>query len=377
VTTGADRPADSPSEGRPARRGRVAASLGLLAALAAGGVLLSVSPDDPPAPPPGRVGVAAAWPKAQLADIPGNLADGPVFQPVFFTDARTAVGTAPSPDGTQLRLLVRSADGSIRELRRMPIDAGSQFAAFTPDGDRLAWAETAAGGRTRMWIADLAAGGAARLLTADTGNALFFDSQYDMVIADGRLHWTSAGPGGSAVTEVRSVALTGGPVQVRREKGTWSLTAWPWLVDGFGDRTGTTRLRDTVRLRDVAVPSTGVELLTCTPTWCRVMIMDETGLARIEVMHPDGTARERVAGGGAAAALTDVMVLDRFEVISEAGPDSDLTGTERLLIFDIATRSTVDLAAEAQSAAYRGGVLWWSTGDQDNTVWHTIDLRTV
>jgi hypothetical protein len=24
----------------------------------------------------------------------------------------------------------------------------------------------------------------------------------------------------------------------------------------------------------------------------------------------------------------------------------------------------------------RGGVLWWSTGDVDDTVWHALDLRT-
>jgi hypothetical protein len=375
VTTGTGRPADVSPAGRPApvRRGRIAASVGLLAALAAGGALLA---NDPPDAPPGRVDAAAAWPQAQRADIAGNLADGPVFQPVFFIDARTAVGTAPSPDGAQLRLLVRAADGGVRELRRMPIDTGSQFAAFTPDGDRLAWAETSGGGGTRMWIADLAAGGPARQLTADTGDALFFDSQYDMVIADGRLHWTASGGGTTPVTEVRSVALTGGPVTVRKEPGTWVLTAWPWLADGFGDRTGTTRLRDMSGFRDVKVPSSGAELVTCTPTWCRLMVMNGEGVVRVEVMHPDGTGRERVAGGEAAAALTDVMLLDRFEVLSEARPDSDVTGSERLLVYDATTKGTVDLAAEAQSAAYRGGVLWWSTGDQDNTVWHTIDLRT-
>jgi hypothetical protein len=357
------------------RKRALGASLGLVAALGAGGALLAGSPDDQPAAPAGRLAASAAWPAAQQAEIPGNLADGPVWNPVFFLDARTSVGTAPDPSGEHLRLLVRAADGTVRELRRVRIDVGSQFAGFTTAGDLLAWAETAEGGRTGMWAADLRTGGAARRLTADAGKPLFYDSQNDMVIADGRLHWATAAAQ-DARTEVRSVALTGGPVAVRDEPGQWAMSAWPWLVDGFGDRTGTTRLRNMVTFKDVRVPSSGAELVSCSPAWCRVMVMQDGGLARIDLMRPDGTARVRAAGGAATSAITDVAVLDRFEVLSEAGPDSDLTGTERLLVYDIATRRTVDLTAAAQSAVYRGGVLWWSTGDQDNTVWHTIDLRT-
>ncbi|HET9517925.1 MAG TPA: hypothetical protein VFO77_09395 [Actinoplanes sp.] len=353
-------------------------ALGLVAALGATAVLLTSSPDDPPAAPAGPVAAAAAWPGAQRADLPGNLADGPVWNPMYFLDARTSVGTAPDAGGEQLRLLVRAADGAIRELRRMRIDAGSQFAGLTADGDVLAWAETAAGGRTSMWTVDLRTGTAPRRLTSDTGKALFYDSQYDLVIADGRLHWAAAANSATdPSTEVRSVALTGGPVAVREEPGEWAMSAWPWLVDGFGDRTGTTRLRNMVTFKEVKVPGSGAELVTCSPAWCRVLVMQGGGLARIDLMRPDGSDRVRAAGGTAAAAITDVAVLDRFEVLSETGPETDLTGTARLLVFDSATGGTVDLAPDAQSAAYRGGVLWWSTGDQDNTQWHTLDLRTV
>jgi hypothetical protein len=71
-----------------------------------------------------------------------------------------------------------------------------------------------------------------------------------------------------------------------------------------------------------------------------------------------------------------VVPLDRFAVLSEAGPDSDLTGTERLLVYDIATGRTVDVGAQVNGAFCRAGVLWWSTGDQDALAWHSIDLRT-
>jgi hypothetical protein len=37
----------------------------------------------------------------------------------------------------------------------------------------------------------------------------------------------------------------------------------------------------------------------------------------------------------------------------------------------------VDVAAGVDGAFSRAGVLWWSTGDQDSIVWHTLDLRTV
>ncbi len=377
MTARTDRPvaAVPPNRPVPGRRGRIAASIGLVGALAAGAALLTLTPHGDPPAVPGRAGPAVVWPGVQQAELPGNLPDGPVYNPVYFLDARRSVGTAPAPEGEHLRLLLRAADGGIRELRRMNIDANSQFTAFTADGDLLAWAETA-GGRTTLWTADLRTTAPARKLTDDTGNAIFFDSQYDMVIADGRLHWAAAAPGTKPVTEVRSVALGGGRVDVRAEPGTWALSAWPWLVNGIGDGTGTTRLLNLTTRRETTVPSTGNELVTCSAAWCRVVVVAGDGVARIDLMHPDGSGRVRAAGPAATAAITDVAVLDRFEVLAEAGPDADLTGTERLLVYDIASGRTADLAGAAQTAAYRGGVLWWSTGDQDTTLWHTIDLRT-
>jgi hypothetical protein len=389
TTTTEGPPAAPPTATDPRRHRRLGASLGLIGALAAGGTLLALSPDDHrPVAPPGRITASSAWPTAQQAELPGYLPDGPTFNPVFLLDARTAVGTAADPGGTHLRLVLRVADGTVRQLRRLPIDSNPQFTGFTADGDQLAWAETAQGGRTRMWAADLRTTAPARELTADTGKALFFDSQYDMVIAGGRLHWTAAAAVAAADaaaaadekeprTEVRSVALSGGAVDVRTEPGTWALSAWPWLVDGFAEQSGTTLLRNMVTLRDTRVRSSGNESVTCSPRWCRVMVTVGDGLARIDVMHPDGTARKRITGAAATAAVTDVAVLDRFEVLSEAGPDTDLTGAARLLVYDLATNRTIDVAGQATGALCRGGVLWWSTGDQDTTVWHTIDLRTV
>ena len=79
---------------------------------------------------------------------------------------------------------------------------------------------------------------------------------------------------------------------------------------------------------------------------------------------------------GSAARIPN-PALRPFEVLSEPRPDSDLTGTEALLIHDITTGRTVDVDAAVDGAFSRGGVLWWSTGDQDTIVWHTLDLRTI
>jgi len=357
---------------------RLPALAALTVALVAGGALLAYGPDRP-APGPGpdaRVALAVAWPGAQRAELRGNLPDGPIFHPGLFFDARTAVGTAPSPDGAAERLVLRAADDSIRELRRRPLTAEPEFGTFALSGDDLVWTESAKGVRTQIWTAKTT-GGPARRLTTDTGNAVFYGSQWDLVVADGRVHWAAAAPGDEQLTEIRSVALTGGAVTVREEPGVWALTAWPWLTDGGGDQAGTTRLRNLATNRDVPVESSGAELITCAAVWCRVLVMNGDGLARIDLMHPDGSARRRVAGSAAGAAITDVAVLDRFEILTETGPESDLTGTAGLLVHDLRTGRTVDIDPAVDGAFSRGGVLWWATGDQDSLVWHTLDLRTV
>ena len=356
--------------------GKLPALAGLAVALAAGTALLVYAPGKPAPAPAARVALAAAWPGAQRADLPGNLRDGPIYHPGIFLDARTSVGTAPSPDGAAERLLVRNADGSVRELRRRPLPSSPEFGTFAVSGDDLVWTESVGGAEPEIWTAKTT-GGPARRLTGDTGNAVFFGSQWDLVLADGRVHWAAAAPAGEQVTEIRSIALTGGAVAVRQEPGSWALTAWPWLTDGGGDQAGTTLLRNMATNRDTPVTSGGTELVTCAAVWCRVLVMNGDGLARIDLMHPDGSARRRVAGSAAGAAVPDVAVLDRFEILSETGPDSDLTGTAGLLVYDIRAGRTVDLSPAVDGAFCRNGVLWWATGDQDSLVWHTVDLRTV
>ncbi|OJF12609.1 hypothetical protein [Couchioplanes caeruleus] len=357
------------------RRWRVPTGVALAVSLVAAGLLLAYPPGSDEPAPASRTSLAQAWPGAARAEIPGNLPDGPVYQPLIFLDARTSAGTAPSPDGTGLRLVLRGADGTPRELRRRPLESHPEFATMAVSGTDLVWTESAGDGPTEVWAATTS-GTEVRRLTRDTGNAVFFGSQWDVVIADGRAWWAAAADD-PEVTEIRSVPLAGGAVTVRREPGTWALTTWPWLTDGSGDQTGTTRLRSLASPEEVRVASSGTELATCGPAWCRVLVLTSEGLARIDAMRPDGTGRRRIADGTAGAAVPDVAVLDRFEILSEADPNSALTGTEGLLVHDLRDGRTVDVSAAAEAAYARNGVLWWSTGDQDSLVWHTLDLRTV
>lgn len=354
-------------------RGR--AIMALLAALVAGGTLVVMAPMSSPAPRVGRVSLATTWPQAQRAEIPANLSDGPAYQPMLFLDARTSIGVSATPDATSMRLVQRAADGSIRQLRRLPIDDNPTFGPLTVTGDDLVWAETTDRSRYQLWTANLRTGRPARRLTADTGKPLFFASQYDLVIADGNVHWV-AGASDPDLTEVRSIPLTGGAVTTRTERGTWILGAWPWLVDDGTDTAGATRLRNMSTNQDVTVATSGPQTTTCSPIWCRT-VATSADSTMIDLMHPDGTARRRIADGTASPALIDVAVLDRFEPLSQPGPNSDLTGTAQLLIYDTATKQTLDINANVSNASYGNGVLWYSTGTADSIIWHTIDLRTI
>src|SRR6185312_11708462 len=98
-----------------------------------------------------------------------------------------------------------------------------------------------AGAPPALWAAGLRRGGPARPLCGDVGRATFYQSQYDLVVDGGRVYWAAAGA--ADTTEVRSVALTGGPVRSVPQAGTWKLSAFPWLVDGVNQAAGATRLR--------------------------------------------------------------------------------------------------------------------------------------
>jgi hypothetical protein len=349
--------------------------VGLAAALAAGAALLLL-PAGGNAQPAAPVTAAVAWPQAQRGTVQASLPDGAEYRPGLFLDARTSIGTAATPDNRYLRLVRVGPDGTVVQLRRLPRSQHPSFQALTAAGDLLAWVESTDGGKLRLFTAGLSGAVAPRQLTTDLGRAEFFQSQYDLVVADGRVHWVAADRGD--VTQVRSVALAGGPVRTHRQPGTWKLSAYPWLVNGVNDSAGSTMLRDVRTGRDSPVRGAGARTTTaCSPVWCRVASLTRDGQNRIELMRPDGSDRNRIGGDTAATVIVDVAPLDRFEVLARIGPNSELTGNNELIAVEIATRRTVAVSPDAGSVSYRDGMLWWSTGNLDAVVWHALDLRTI
>lgn len=302
------------------------------------------------------------------------LADGASYSPAFFIDSQISAGTAVDSGGKTVRLVLRAADGTVRVLRRLSASVGPKFAAFARLGNQLVWAEAEGTAQTTLWRADLS-GGTPRRITDDTGWVTFAGSDYDIVAHADRLFWTATAPGDQPATEVRSVNIDGGPVEVRTEPGEWMLSRWPWLVNPSSSR-AQLRSLDTARVIDV--DAGGDRLGQCGPTWCRVYVLSGDGPATTELMRPDGSERLRIADDGATASIVDVAPLDRFEVLSK---DSSTLGAaiggQELLVYDLNTRRPILIAEAATSVSYRAGLLWWSTSALGLLSWHTLDLRTV
>jgi hypothetical protein len=344
--------------------------IALAAALVVGGWLLfsPTSRDDAPTVAPSGAGTVTAT--LQPGTMPARLADGAVYTPLLYLDAGTSVGTAPSPDGTVERLLLRGA-GAPRELRSVPKDRFPQWLGLTAADGVLYWAEssaTAAGPyETRLWRAPVSpAAGPPVALTADTGGIVFFDSQYDLVVAEGRLHWVAAPPDDAPKTELRSVAVGGGTVTTEAVDGRFRWSAWPWLVSVDP---GAAALLNRTSGQRRPVPATAAETVLCTPEWCRAIAETASGRNLVDVMHADGSDRRRLPGDVNAIGV-DVGLLDRFELLTGVQGES-----LRLLAYDLPTGRTVVLAADVGVVTARGTMVWWSTGSPDPAAWHVLDLR--
>jgi len=314
--------------------------------------------------------VTKQWPHARLATASVRLADGASYAPAWYLSADVSVGTAPTPDGAALRLLLREAGGT-RELRRLDADGAPQFAAVTADDHAVYWAESSAtetgAARTGIWRADRDGSTPPVLLVPDAGDATFFNSEHDLEVADGALHWVVAGPVDRVATDLRSVPVGGGAVTARTLPGAFALSAWPWLVSTGGPRSPVDLYNLATGAR-IQVPTSATETVTCGPVWCRVRVVAATGVSRLDLMHPDGSDRHRIAGGTATSSAPDVALLDRFEVLTSG------TGTPHTVqLYDEKTGTTSAIATNAGTVVARGGALWWSTA----TEWHVLDLTSL
>jgi len=355
--------------------------LALVAALGACALVLALPQpkrSQPTNAPPVQT-LSGLWPGIAVGDAKGVLDSGFAYTPLAYLDSDTSVGTAPNADNTQLQLVVRHGADPARTVHQLPGDQQPQIAGMTVAGDTLVWAETTVvDGRahTEIWRADRRAG-AATQVTADTGDVVFFNAQYDLVLADGAVHWAAAARTTDAQTEIRSVPLAGGKVTVANFPGAFALSAWPWLVSAGGGQTGAVDLINLDTKQKVTAAASNNELVTCTPTWCRVLVLGQGGPARYDLMHPDGTDRQRVAGGQSSPAVTDVAILDRFEVLAATGRGGSPGSQQKLTLYDARTKQTVEVATGVGTVMARAGLLWWSTGDNEALTWHVLDLHKI
>ncbi|MFG2044180.1 hypothetical protein [Dactylosporangium sp. NPDC048998] len=342
--------------------------IALAVALAAAGWLLTAVGSAPSTPPSATPAAATASPPAPVV-FSATLPDGAEYTPLFYAGATTSVGTALTPDGSADRLILRDRGGD-RELRRAPRDRYAQFLGFTAADGTLYWAESAADPdgtyETRLWRAPLDGSSPPASLTADTGAAVFFDSEYDLVVADGRLHWVAAPPDDGARTELRSVALTGGRVTTASFEGRFRHTAWPWLLSVDDQAPLVLANPQTGERRTVT--RAAAETVVCTPVWCRSMV--QLGDRHIyDVLHPDGTARRRVPGDLTAVTIDNALA-GRYEIFTEAQG-----ATVRLVAYDIDAGVIRLLGTDIGVTTARAGVVWWADRPANPTAWKSLDLR--
>ena len=338
-------------------------------------VLTLGDPAAQPAPTASPFGaIAPTWSGPTPVDVPGVLADGATYTPRVFLTAQISAGVALSPDGT-VRVLLDAPGGTATELRRLVPADNPQINGFAFTADTLVWMETLSrsggGVLTTLWRTTWRSPAKPVQVTTNTGDASFAGLQTDVLIQDGRVYWTAVGPGQEASTEVRSVPVTGGQVTTRRLAGEYTLSAWPYAVSVTGGRGAPVTLFDLTTDATVEVATTANEVPVCSPTWCRMTLAGGEGLTGIEVVHPDGTARKRVAGSEATPTIGDATLLDRFVPLAT---DRGSGGTG-LSLHDLSSGRTDLVTADANNVQGRDGVLWWSTGAGNSLVWHAVDLH--
>ncbi|MEV0268436.1 hypothetical protein AB0H43_06620 [Hamadaea sp. NPDC050747] len=357
---------------------RIGGAVALVVALAASVRLLTL-----PAPhaPGTDWTLTEAFPSAAVVDVPGYVDGDWAYEPMLFLDDRTSLGTATPSGGGETALVILDGDGRIRTVRTLGADEAPQFGGFTAGDDRIAWLEQTAGddgqGDAAIWIAGRD-GSAAHILTRDLGDFAFFNSQYDLHIRDGRVYWVAAVPGDVLASEIRSVPVAGGDVSVRRIDGGWQSVGGDWLVSAMTAGGGATALVNWQTGRRQSIPNQASELVSCSSTVCRVLVLGgDGGATRIDVMRIDGRERHRAASGSVTAALVDVGLLDRWEVFSRQGSGASALARQQVLLYDIQERRTIALADGAGQIMGRGGFVWWGSGTGDDVTWHVVDLHAL
>jgi hypothetical protein len=354
--------------------------LGVAAALAVLGVLIALPATQPAAAPAGPATLADVWPGARPVTLAATLPTGDVYTPLLVLDATTSLGMTSRP-GAQGSVLVLLADPAHpRPLQTLSPGTGDTVEAVAATSDRVYWLRSVDGSgggpeQASVWTARRD-GGPAQPLSTAAGPATTSGSQFDLQVADGRLYWTTARPGPLPATELRSIALAGGPVRVQAFPGSYGLTTWPWLTTTLGGIGGVNELRNAVTGQRVPVVTGSADQPICTPTRCRVQASGASG-TRIAYGRPDGSGRRVVPPDAGTPAMTDVALLDRFGVLTAPTSTDVNSALQRLVLDDLTANRQVTVDTGVTQVGGYGTWLWWSTGDQETLTWHLLDLSTL
>jgi hypothetical protein len=333
-----------------------------------------------PAAASGPPTLASVWPAAKPFAIPGTFSDGSTYNPVVILDAGTSVGFSASADALRNSLVVVSGTTAPRVLKTQLASAGGSFDGITATADRLFWMHTTDDGtghaKVSLWDAPRSAG-PARQVTADVGTPVFYGSQHDIQVVDGRLYWVAAHPGHNDQTELRSIALAGGPVTTRLISGWWAMSSWPWLITAPGASDTPMQLYNLSTGARTMVKVPASKQVYCSPAWCRMIPGNVANGTATDLVRPDGSDQRRIGDANATAIASDVALRDRFEMLLTTVSSNPVTTVSRLTLYDIAQRRGVLIEPAATSAGARGDFLWWSTGDSETLAWHGLDLRTL
>lgn len=343
-------------------------AVALAVLFAAAARLLTLPATGAPDPPP------------PIVTIHGYADERWTYQPLAFVDDHTSIGPSLSPDDGGAKLLVVTDGKTVHVLRTLAQELAAQFLGLRIAGDQVVWLEQTAGadgqGDAVLEVADWRTG-STRELTRDVGEYTFFNAQDDLVVEDGRVSWAASAPGDSERTEIRSIALAGGPVDRRTVDGAWQQIGGSWLVTattGGAERTRMVDWRSGKRI-DAEQPPGG--LVSCARVWCRAVVLGAASSTRIDVFDLAGKRRKTAVSGRVTAVLNDVALLDRWEVYGRSTSGDPNVTAMQVLLYDVDTGRLVVVADGADQITGRDGFVWWSTGQGDYVTWHMVDLRAL
>jgi len=349
--------------------------LALVAGLAV--VAWALALPDPARPQAGPVSapisVAPTWTPPVTVDIAGVLSDGSAYTPRLYLAADTSVGVATAPDGT-VRVVLARAAGTVTPLHSRAAADNVQVNGFAVDGDTLVWMETVtrAGYQpaTSLWRSTWTGDATAAQVTSYTNDPVFAGYSTDVALGGGLVRWTAAE--GDTATQLWSVPVGGGEASYQSIDGDYRLSTLPWLVSANSGPGASVTLYNLDTGVQVPLAPGPTEAAVCDPTWCRVTVTGDGGLVGIDMMHPDGSQRRRIAGSKSTPTVADPTLLGRYVPLA-----TDRAGGVGLELYDLTTGQTQLVAERASGVAGRGGVLWWSTGVGAALAWHALDLAAL